>query len=107
MAKKIQSGPFQVIDTCTHEGTIRPEEAPKRKFTCTNYETCLNVAAALNWDNFTCRGCEGEINQHLLWQARVAQRMDNIAKKVCELPLTSVIESDIPEPLTTSKKVVA
>ena len=105
MTKKILSGPFQVIDTCIHEGSIRPEEAPKRKFQCKNYETCLNVAAALNWDNFTCRGCEGEVNEHLLWQARHAQRADTIAKRVCEIPQTSVLESDIPEPLTTKRVV--
>jgi len=69
---------------------LAPVEAPRRRFDCSNYCTCLDLAAALNWDNFTCRGCSGDIDEALLWRARQALRKDDIARKVCDLPAIEV-----------------
>jgi len=69
---------------------LAPVEAPRRRFDCSNYCTCLDLAAALNWDNFTCRGCSGDIDEALLWRARQALRKDDIARQVCDLPAIEV-----------------
>ena len=73
-------GPFQIIEPETLD---LPSDAPRRRYTCSNYETCLNMAAALNWDNFTCRGCSGELNESLLWRAQAESRKDKIVKEIC------------------------
>jgi hypothetical protein len=67
-----------------------PVEAPRRRYDCQNYCTCLDLAAALNWDNFTCRGCSGDIDEKLLWRARQALRKDEVARQVCDLPAIGV-----------------
>lgn len=104
-------GPFQVIDQSVPDGTPRseldhPAEGPKRRYDCGNYETCLNLAAALNWDSFTCRGCCREINEKLLWRAQHEVRKDLMAKAICELPdpRDRKIENCIPLPKVASSK---
>ena len=89
-------GPFQIIE---NESLDSPCEAPKRRHLCSHYETCLNLAAAFNWDNFTCRGCSGEINQTLLWRAHQEMRKDKIIRKICpNLPEPGCIDNiQIPE----------
>lgn len=62
-------------------------ETPDRNFECANYTTCLNLAAALNWDSFTCYGCCQEINQQLLWKAYGKVRNDKEMEQLCDLPL--------------------
>ncbi|RIL12380.1 MAG: hypothetical protein DCC75_00545 [Proteobacteria bacterium] len=75
-------GPFRVVDSgCEHNC-----EPPRRRYSCPNYEICLNLAAALDWDSFTCRGCTGKVNQALHWQARQAKKKDLVARKICHLP---------------------
>jgi hypothetical protein len=84
-------GPFQIIED---QGTTdQPISPPRRRYFCPHYETCLNLAAALNWDSFTCRGCCGEIEQTLLWRARQAQKKDKIAHELCELPEITQVEA--------------
>lgn len=61
-------------------------EPPVRRYGCANYDTCLDLAAALNWASFTCGACRGTINEQLLWRARHITRKDSIAKAICELP---------------------
>jgi hypothetical protein len=78
-----RNGPFQVID---EESSLAPIEPPKRRYSCPNYETCLNLAASLNWDNFSCRGCSGEVDDHLIWRAKQAHRKDSVAKSLCKIP---------------------
>lgn len=65
---------------------------PRRRYECPNYTTCLSLAAALNWDSFTCRGCDGSINEQLLWQAHVASRRDTIAQRICFMPKIRPVE---------------
>jgi hypothetical protein len=95
-ASKIQKkfgtpGPFQVIDSPQSNDSERseldhPAVGPRRRYDCSNYETCLNLAAAVNWDSFTCRGCCGEVNPKLLWRAQHEITKDRMAKIICELP---------------------
>ena len=82
-----EPGPFQIIE---HETLDIPSMAPKRRYACPNYETCLGLAAAFNWDSFTCRGCSGEMNQSFLWRAQQSMRKDPIAQEICS--------SSLPEP---------
>lgn len=101
-------GPFQIIEgddpSPSHSAIESPIEAPRRRYDCVNYETCLALAAALNWDNFTCRGCSGEIDQQLLWRARQALKRDSVASEICDkLPevgtLKKVDQDDDAQPI--------
>jgi hypothetical protein len=77
-------GPFQIISSSDQKGCVdSPIAAPRRRYLCQNYATCLDLAAALNWDNFTCRGCSGEIDAALLWRARTEIRKDRVVSKLC------------------------
>lgn len=111
-------GPFQIIDSeamsvCqasvanaeasenSAQGMPSPLSSPRRRYNCKNYATCLNLAAALNWDNFTCRGCSGEIDESLYWRARQAMKKDTIVQTLCEIPEIAFHKSEEPaiEPL--------
>lgn len=83
-------GPFQIIDVEDVHESNSPIPAPKRRYSCPNYEKCLNMAAALNWDNFTCRGCSGEVDTALLWRARQAVKNEKDLKKILSIPLIEV-----------------
>jgi hypothetical protein len=63
-----------------------PVAAPFRRYDCHNYQVCLDVAAALDWENFTCSSCNGQVDKRLLWRAKHAQRRDPFAKECCDLP---------------------
>ena len=64
-------------------------EPPQRNYSCLNYDTCLDLAASLNWESFTCGECAGKINEKLLWRARQVQRTDPVARALCDLkPIT-------------------
>ena len=89
-------GPFQVIEDTNASELANPSEAPRRKYDCVNYESCLDLAAALNWDSFTCRGCNQQINHNLVWRAHQAKRHDSIANSLCShLPNISVHCSEV------------
>lgn len=92
------SGPFEV--RCSHcpetassrETPHNPVEAaahsdnsvaPERDINCTNYQACLNLAAALNWDAFTCQGCNRTVNESLRWRACHTTKHDAVAKALC------------------------
>ena len=79
-------GPFQIIDAVGCSSQDAPVAAPRRRYSCPNYDACLNLAVALDWDNFTCRGCSGEIEETLNWRARQATRKDLLAHVLCEGP---------------------
>jgi len=99
-------GPFQIID---NDGKSEaPVSAPRRRYSCAHYDACLNLAAALNWDNFTCRGCCGSVDQSMLWRAHQAKRRDEIAGRLCDIPELSCVE-DGPTVtnLSSHRKVVA
>ncbi len=86
-------GPFQIISGDDTGGVEAPLPPPRRRYMCSNYTTCLDVAGALNWDNFTCRGCSGEIDQTLLWRAKCAVRKDKSLSKLFKLPVIETVES--------------
>ena len=71
-------------------------EPPVRQYSCNNYDTCLDLAAALNWSSFTCGQCPGTIDEQLLWRARHITRKDAVAKALCELSPLSSVEPDFP-----------
>jgi|GEM_PF-1724922 len=73
-------------------------EPPRRRYECTHYETCLDLAATLNWNSFTCRGCSGTVDQSLLWRARTRARKDTVAQVLCDLPPIVAHETPPEEP---------
>ena len=110
-------GPFEVrfddahVHDCANDSAVEScscaaagengDENPKRVHECANYDRCLDLAAALNWESFTCRGCCGEINKALTWRAGQMARKDSVAKALCGLPkITTYVGSS-----TRMKKV--
>ncbi len=99
-------GPFQIVESDGCGNVDAPIETPQRKYDCSNYETCLELAAALNWDNFTCSSCNSSINESLLWRARQEVRKDKVAGTICEnLPQIGVHNSN--KEVTSNKQVTA
>jgi len=90
------SGPFQIINNDDPKGVDAPQPPPRRRYMCPNYATCLDVAGALNWDNFTCRGCAGEIDETLLWRAKCAVKKDKNLAKIFKLPNIETVDSESP-----------
>ncbi len=82
------TGPFEVPVSSSdeREDGISPNEVERelvRELDCANYTTCLKLAAALNWESFTCEGCNGEINQSLTWRAGQSAVRDKVVKFLC------------------------
>ena len=91
-------GPFQIIESNGTGLVDSPMCAPRRRYECHNYATCLDLAAALNWDNFTCRGCSGEIEESLYWRAHQASKKDAVVNSLCEVPeLSRCVPELLPE----------
>lgn len=93
-------GPFEVhfddlcpdeVSSPTDNPTTIDSTAPRRRHECSSYDRCLELAAALNWESFTCRGCSGQINDTLRWRAGQAIRRDTIAKAICAAPKISTL----------------
>ena len=84
-------GPFEVSDPIPAASNVQTvagfsgceERYLVRELDCKNYQTCLNLAAALNWDSFTCESCEGDINESLKWRAIHSTRKDALANALC------------------------
>lgn len=91
-------GPFRIIRSEETGNVDAPSSPPRRRYYCKNYNSCLNLAAALNWDNFTCRGCCGDVDQNLLWRAYQAARKDDVAGSLCDLPEIGVVTAQDSEP---------
>ena len=97
-------GPFEVrFDDLSQEepaqdsggkGTTPVTETPLRQYDCASYARCLELAAALNWESFTCRGCSGRVNDALLWRAGQAIRRDGVAKAICSAPKISALSGN-------------
>lgn len=81
-----KSGPFKYVTKDEEYDT------PFRDFDCPHYDLCLNLAAALNWENFSCKNCNQEVNQKLYWQAHHAQKTDTVADALCEIPDLSLLK---------------
>ncbi|HQH26548.1 MAG TPA: hypothetical protein PLP17_04055 [Oligoflexia bacterium] len=62
-------------------------DTPDRRYDCENYDTCLSLAAALDWHSFSCGGCSGCVNQQLLWRAHNALRRSSAMRRICKLPV--------------------
>jgi hypothetical protein len=60
-------------------------DAPERDYACENYDTCLGLAAALDWESFTCKNCSRCIDQQLMWRARHRLKKDGALAKICGL----------------------
>ena len=93
---KEASGPFRLdyeilgIDLFDDNELV---EVPVRNTSCPFYDACLETTAALDWDSFTCRGCSGEPNQHLYWQALHSIRRDGVSHYLCkQIKGESVVE---------------
>jgi hypothetical protein len=104
---RTECGPFEVaLDTSSPSrndllsaGTSLPEldqaenqDVLERRLECTHYEECLNLAAALDWDSFTCAGCNGEIDGTLLWRAGQSTKRDSLAKAICGLATRNALK---------------
>jgi hypothetical protein len=83
-------GPFQW--SLDHATPSANSDTPLRQTSCAHYEECLDLAAALNWDGFTCEGCNHEINSTLVWRAHLSARKDALAKSMlCSIrPLIAI-----------------
>lgn len=77
-------GPFEILGCCDGFSEETKPEPPRRRYECSSYKTCLELAAALDWENFTCRGCCGAVNESLLWRAHQARKKDQIASSICD-----------------------
>ena len=69
-----------------------PSVAENRSFDCSHYETCLGIAAALDWKSFSCAACKGKVNQQLLWRSHQRLKADSSLSRVCQLPTISLVE---------------
>lgn len=79
-----QCGPIEFKEDC---GSLEQGGFfPLRNQHCKNYETCLNLAASLDWDGFDCSNCNKKINEQLVWRAQSAQRKDTLSKKIFPIP---------------------
>ncbi|MDZ4786420.1 MAG: hypothetical protein SGJ02_10130 [bacterium] len=87
-------GPFQIVEGDNSGCLDAPMTPPRRRYLCQNYTKCLDVAGALNWDNFTCRGCSGETDQTLLWRAKNSLRKEHEMQKVFHLPEIEALTTD-------------
>lgn len=80
-------GPFRIIESDSAGSVDAPIPPPRRRYMCHNYTTCLDIAGALNWDNFTCRGCSGEADQTLLWRAKNSIKKEKGLSRLFKLPI--------------------
>jgi len=81
-----KKGPFQLVEDDEELPLHRRGEKPRRKFSCPHYHHCLALAAALNWDSFTCRNCCGEMNKALIWRAHHEKKRDKVVNVICDIP---------------------
>lgn len=72
-------------------------EPPVRQYECENYNTCLGLAAALDWISFSCSGCSGKVNNRLLWRAHHEVRKNTELATLCELPKLSLTQREAGE----------
>jgi hypothetical protein len=88
---KGKPGPFEILkgthtrSTSRVPASLQPIKAPDRNYSCENYDTCLDLAAALNWYSFDCNGCVGQVNEAIVWRARQARKKDLVAEHLCQM----------------------
>lgn len=81
---KLSPGPFEL--PLSKEGDVASDSDVERRLDCCHYEECLGLAAALDWDDFSCAGCCEEVNRSLVWRAHVIAKRDAIVNALCALP---------------------
>ncbi len=86
----IKRGPFPVILDNAPPSVKRTP--PKRNYSCENYEGCLSLCAALNWESFSCLGCNGEPDANLVWEAQLKRKDDLLARKFLREAPSAVAE---------------
>jgi hypothetical protein len=90
--KETVHGPFPLVykdcsDDSDRQNNFNQTDIEEiRNYDCSNYSNCFALVAALNWDGFTCSGCEGELNQQLLWRAQGECAKDETLQVICKLP---------------------
>ena len=90
----LQFGTHRAVDLASvydEDAAVETMEPPERRYGCANYDSCLDLAAALNWESFTCKSCSGSINEKLYWRAHQATRKDSVARALCDLPPLSAV----------------
>jgi hypothetical protein len=102
-----ESGPFEVaFDTSlqSHSDSVPPstvlpeqdqaanQDVLERRLECNHYEECLNLAAALDWDSFTCTRCNGKIDETLLWRAGQKTKRDALTEAICGAATRSALK---------------
>jgi hypothetical protein len=85
-------GGLQVLPQ--EDGSDETFKPPARNYDCGNYETCLGLAAALNWSSFTCEKCSGAVNEQLLWRAHHKLRNNPSLSKLCGLPTLGILDDE-------------
>jgi hypothetical protein len=100
-------GPLELRPDLTLDDSGRPWRCPERNYSCSNYETCLGVAAALDWESFTCCGCEGSVDSVLVWKAHRAVRHDRRWASLLTLPERSDFVVLDPEETSPEKQARA
>lgn len=101
---KADKGPFEIVDA---DDDACDQGVAFRNYACACYQTCLGIAAGLNWDDFSCTNCSGEVDQALLWQIRQVQRKDGLVKKLCEVPGATCYDSSEGEAGTPKLQLVS
>lgn len=89
-------GPFEI--TLNDADADIPEGETARDLDCANYERCLDLAAALNWESFSCKGCCRAINECLTWRARQISRKDSMVKALCGTPKIETVTGSVASP---------
>lgn len=88
---ELPNGPFEAFI----DAPSPPVDAElSRNLDCYHYDSCLNIAVALNWDDFYCTGCVGEINQSLQWLAGHNTRRDSFLRALCPKSGIALISCD-------------
>lgn len=91
----LEESPLNTDKSNTSSQPTSVDEVPRRYYDCSNYERCLGLAASLNWESFTCNGCNGEINETLTWRAHLSARKDSVAKHLFQAPpITTYAKND-------------
>jgi hypothetical protein len=102
---KGKPGPFQARHLLSVTDADTSANPPERQYDCKNYDTCLNLAAALNWESFTCDGCTGDVDESLCWRAHQAEKKDKLIGRICDLPELTYTAPMPPLPDGTNRKV--
>ena len=74
-------GPFKVRKAPLAVNDDLPIE--DRCYDCKNYDLCLNLAAALDWQGFCCTGCDKTVDQKLISQALNIKKHDQVVRELC------------------------